>query len=349
MDRLNVLLYESSCRRRVNAGFQNPKRPAWYRATQEIIVPKEPLFDLICRRTVEQFAGVVDQLVVFEPGVGLSSFFEFVLTKSRLPELFALHLVGADLSHEMVRAGRDVLAAIQPKASWRQVQVELHSRVNLLELGSADVQLVLRHKPFHVIAALQFEHSFPNHADSPLARRLGKGPGTVPTKTDFRLFVHKHLNRNGLYFALDDYTSGRGPEDEAQLQAWDRYVVDRLSDPHCLQELAERFPSVAAALSRKYDQRQGLESLLRKVANARQRRRSLCNEESADLQSTVADLRSIFGDEVGLQRHPWRQSHGLFYLVCATARPREDLHSRLDSQPGSWQGISENHGTVASS
>lgn len=304
----------------VNAGFQNPHRPAWYEATQDVIVPKEALFKQIAHQIMTVFAQDGRGLTIVEPGVGLGAFFQYLLTETSAPEQFALKLIGADIAEGMIGTCQALLETIRPRSSWHPISIELHSGINLLDFTSL-VQPLASAAPVNVILACQFEHYYPNTPSSVLASKLNQAGLPRPTKHDFRRFVHERLAPGGLYFSLDDYGSGNAALDAERNRAWDDYVVEKFSDPAFLQRLSNRFPNVAESLRRVYNP--GLErpTLLKKAGLARQRRRAVCLEEMAELEASVLDLRDVFGrDNVQVAPHPLNRSHRSFYLLRAQRR-----------------------------
>jgi hypothetical protein len=262
------------------------------------------------------YAGIRRELVIVEPGVGLGSFVRHMLIQSDLPELFNLRFVGADVSAEMIQGCQSILRSIRPKPSWKRVSIELHSGANLLALESCARQLRIRVGEVDVVFASQVEHYFPNAATSPLAVKLRAAGLPGSTKTQFRHWAFEQLRPGGFYLSLDDYRSGDAERDAAQTRAWDAFVVEQLSDPEFLETTAATYPAVASSLRRAYNRAFGSDVLLRKAASARQRRRSVCQEETATLQSAVADLEKLYGPEsVGVEEHSLRESHAMFYLL----------------------------------
>jgi hypothetical protein len=317
MHKLKISVQEHDSVKKINPGFQNPHRPPWYFATQEAIVPREPFFAQLCRQLMDECGGAGSKLHIFEPGAGLGAFFHFALTRSPLPERCELHLIGADVSAEMVQGCCDLLREICVPTTWKAVTIELHTRLNLLALSGSGIERLTERGPFDVILASQFEHSYPNRLGSPLAVGLAAEGIVFSTKHDFRRFAWRQLRPQGLYYAVDDYLTGDPAEDERQTLAWDTAVVRRLSDPTFVGALRERFPRIAAALERRYHASCGEEILLQKVAHARHRRRLLCNEETATLPDSLQDLRDLFGaDRVEATRHS-SSAHRQFYMLRA--------------------------------
>ncbi len=307
----------------INESYQTPGRVESYVATQDLVVPKDALFNRIIQVLMEEMEPARRSIRILEPGMGPASFTRFVLHQPFLNRFDEIHVEGADVSHGMLVHAMNVIQSLyESNVNGQRVSIALRSGINCVDTSDPFYDEVRsRGQGFDAIVASQFEHYCPNHRGSALARKYGDMKIPFATKAEFRRLCHSLLRRGGIYFTVDD-RRGESPDEHAEIcHAWDRHVVRQFTDEGVLHRLQELSPSLARNLRLSYDRRQSLPALLRVAAQAREHRREICCEEIEPLSATRRDFILLFGEEnVHCMMHPSVETHPGFYLLWAVKR-----------------------------
>lgn len=304
----------------INTGYQVPQRVKSYTTTQDLmIVPKAPLFAniiQIMKSDIRTFHGCR----ILEPGIGPAMFAEYFMNNNLLDHFQKIHLEGADISHGMLEYASTLLNNLfREKGKDYEMTVQLTSGINCAnEFDSYYQSLISDEKRFDAIIASQFEHYCPNEHRSKLAQKYRTKGVPYSTKHEFRQLCHNLLEREGIYFTIDDRLGENTEEHAAICKAWDTFVVTQATNPEILAHIAEQSPNIAKKLAKKYDKSFGQYELLRIASETRVHRRNLCNEEIEPLSATLNDLEGMFGkDNVAYIMHPSKRTHPGFYLAWA--------------------------------
>lgn len=318
-----VTLRASDTRAGINESYQTPARVQTYVATQDLVVPKDALFNRIISVLINEVDAAKRSIRILEPGMGPAAFTRFVLRRPFTDRFDEIHVEGADISHGMLSYAAEVIEALyQSNVNGSQVTVSLSSGVNCVDASDAFYwAMKSQKKRFDAIVASQFEHYCPNSPTSPLADRYRELKVPFSTKSEFRRHCHDLLDKGGFYFTVDDRLGESPEEHKAICDAWDGHVVRQFTDDIILEHLRSLNPALARNLRLNYDRKRPTSALINVAAKAREHRRSICCEEIEPLSATRRDFVEIFGeDNVFCMMHPSIETHPGFYLMWAVKR-----------------------------
>jgi hypothetical protein len=307
----------------INESYQTPSRVESYVATQDLVVPKEALFEKVIEVLMNETAPARRAIRILEPGMGPAAFTRFVLRQPFIDRFDDISVQGADISHGMLVYATEVIHALyQSNINGQRVTIALTSGINCF--NGADPfygEIRSQGKRFDAIIASQFEHYCPNSQGSVLARRYRELGIPYSTKSEFRRLCYDLLEDGGIYFTIDDRL-GESPEEHERIcRAWDGHVVRQFTDDGVLHRLQSSHPALARNLRLNYDPQRPRETLLYVAAKAREYRRETCREEIEPLSVTRRDFVNVFGEEnVYCMMHPSIETHPGFYLMWAFKR-----------------------------
>jgi hypothetical protein len=308
-----VTLRANATRSGINESYQTPARVQSYVATQDLVVPKDTLFNRIISVLINEMNPATRSIRILEPGMGPAAFTRFVLRRPFTDRFDEILVEGADISHGMLTYAAEVIEALyQSNVNGSRVTVALSSGVNCIDAADAFYWAIKsQSRRFDAIVASQFEHYCPNSPTSPLADRYRELKVPFSTKTEFRRHCYDLLDKGGFYFTVDDRL-GESPEEHKEIcDAWDGHVVRQFTDDAILEHLD----------SLNYDRKRPVAALIGVAAKAREHRRAICCEEIEPLSATRRDFMEIFGeDNVFCMMHPSIETHPGFYLMWAVKR-----------------------------
>jgi hypothetical protein len=318
-----VTLRASQSRSTVNESYQTPARVQTYVATQDLVVPKDALFNRIIHVLVNQMNPTKRAIRILEPGMGPAAFTRYVLRRPFTDRFDEIHVEGADISHGMLSYAAEVIEALyQSNVNGSRVTVSLSSGVNCVDANDAFYwSIKSQNKRFDAIVASQFEHYCPNSPTSPLADRYREMKVAFSTKGQFRRHCYDLLEPGGFYFSVDDRLGESPEEHEAICEAWDGHVARQFTNDAILEHLHSLNPALARNLRLNYDRKRPMSALVNVAAKAREHRRTICCEEIEPLSATRKDFVEVFGeDNIYCMMHPSIETHPGFYLMWAVKR-----------------------------
>jgi len=318
-----VTLTEVSARLGINESYQTPARVQSYVATQDLIVPKDPLFARIIRVLIDEMAPTQRTIRMLEPGMGPATFTQYVLRRPFTDRFDEIYVEGADISHGMLSYAAEVIdARYQSNVNGSRVIVALSSGVNCIDITDAFYSgIKSRNKRLDAVVASQFEHYCPNSSSSLLAQTYRERKVPFSTKTEFRRHCYDLLSKGGFYFTIDDRLGESREEHKMICDSWDSHVVRQFTNNTVLEHLQSVNPALARNLRLTYDRKRPARELVNVVAKAREHRRAICYEEIEPLSATRRDFVEIFGeDNVYCMMHPSIETHPGFYLMWAVKR-----------------------------
>ena len=318
-----VTLSAADTRAGINESYQTPSRVQSYVVTQDLVIPKDALFNKIINVLIREIDPSRRAVRILEPGRGPAAFTRFVLRKPFTDRFDEIRVEGADISHAMLVYATEVInAQHRSNVNGTKVTVSLISGVNCINTADPFYEsLRSQRKRYDAIIASQFEHYCPNHPDSRLARKYENLNVPFSTKRQFRQMCYDLLEDGGIYFTVDDRL-GESPEEHEKIcRAWDSHVVTQFTSETVLERLHSLNPALARNLKLNYDRQRPHETLIGIAARAREHRRDICCEEIEPLSRTRQDLVGIFGEEqVHCMMHPSIETHPGFYLMWATKK-----------------------------
>jgi len=318
-----VTLRASESRSGINESYETPARVQTYVATQDLVVPKDALFNRIIRVLIDEIDSRKRSIRILEPGMGPAAFTRFVLRRPFTDRFDDIHVEGADISHGMLSYAAEVIEALyESNVNGTRVTVSLSSGVNCIDPADAFYWAIRSAKKrFDAVIASQFEHYCPNDSSSPLAERYRESKVAFATKTEFRRHCYELLEPGGFYFSVDDRRGESPEEHQALCEAWDGHVARQFTDDAILEHLNSLNPALARNLRLNYDRKRPMSALVNVAAKAREHRRSICCEEIEPLSATRRGFVEIFGEEnVYCMMHPSIETHPGFYLMWAVKR-----------------------------
>lgn len=318
-----VTLRANETRLGINESYQTPARVQSYVATQDLVVPKDALFNRIINVLINEMNPTTRSIRILEPGMGPAAFTRFVLRRPFTDRFDEIYIEGADISHGMLAYAAEVIEALyQSDVNGSRVTVSLSAGVNCIDVADAFYWAIQsQNRRFDAIVASQFEHYCPNSSTSPLADRYRELKVPFSTKREFRRHCYDLLDQGGFYFTIDDRL-GESPEEHKDIcDAWDGHVVRQFTDDAILAHLDSLNPALARNLRLNYDRTRPMAALIGVAAKAREHRRAICCEEIEPLSVTRRDFVEIFGeDNVFCMMHPSIETHPGFYLMWAVKR-----------------------------
>lgn len=315
---IQIRLHQSRFDQIVNPGFQKPTRAQSYLCTQDLIVPKQEALGRIAKDLAARYADR-EALTIYIPGIGTAPFVRLLLTSDGLLLNKRLHIIGADISEAMVKAGLDEIQALTDEHTpGAGLSMDFHIGCNLLDQNDPFYRLLEEEQlRFDVILSSQFDHYFPNGRSSLLASNLKKRGVTAMHKLRQYQRCHALLKPQGRLYILDDFEGDTQSETEAWNDNWDAFVAGRFKDERVRKSLEAAEPDVGRMVRAIYPEGADEAELQRRATARRIARRKVCMEEIRPVASTMTDLKAVFGANVAMM-DPVMKDLPQFKLLVAT-------------------------------
>jgi SAM-dependent methyltransferase len=309
---------ERSPETRENPGFLAQDRPASYAATQDIILPKGPVYEQMLRQIPRRPERI---LHLAEFGFGTGAFLNRLVAEL-LKRQQPARIVAFDLSPAMGDFARAELKRVLNRADHLDgpdIHLQLVTGFNCLH--PAFQSPYLEHGSLDAVIQMQFAHYAPNGPGSPLAQRDEKEGVAKIAKRQWFERVHRWLRPGGVLLDFDDFDFSCPLTNEISLRAWDLWVLRSLTDARVQEAIAQAHPSLGRSIAKAYPPGASLADLLVSVERRRRKRRSFCREESASLDACQQWLGEVFGPgQTLVLENPIGFSHHRFHLLASRKR-----------------------------